>query len=1108
MSENTGPNAHLDWLSGGGEMGALIRSMDWSSTPLGPFERWPQSLRTTVSLCLSSTFPILIAWGPERVQIYNDSYRPIAGEKHPLAMGQRFNECWASALPAVGHVVDRAQQGEGSYIENLRMFLDRYGYLEEAFMTFSFSPIRDESGQVGGLFHPITEVTEKMLGARRTQALRELSARIANAKTVSEAWQVTEQGYAESELDLPFLLFYRFDDSLSEASLEGSVGLTASSAAAPRHVPLQGGAVAWSLAQALSAREPVRLDSLPLLDGIESCGPYPEAPRAALLLPIQPVGAAAPIGCLVAGVSPRRMLDSSYQSFFESLSTIFTTALGNVRAYEQEQRRANELASIDRAKTAFFSNVSHEFRTPLTLILGPTEDALASPERALKGEDLETVHRNELRLLKLVNSLLDFSRIEAGRVQANYEPTDLPRLTAELASAFRSTIERVGLKLVVDCPPLPEPLWVDHEMWEKTVLNLLSNAFKFTFEGEIEVALRWQGDHAELTVRDTGTGIPESELPRLFERFHRVEGARGRSYEGSGIGLALIQELIRLHGGSLTVSSEVGRGTTFSARLPAGYAHLPADRIQGERTLASTATRIDAFVREAEAWIGRAGVSSEPAPRLETTVVATATPVTTTLTGGRVLVADDNADMRDYVRRLLEGRFTVEAVADGEAALEAVRAQVPDLVLSDVMMPRLDGFGLLAQLKADPRLAAVPVILLSARAGDESKVEGIRAGATDYLVKPFSARELIARVEGNIQLARTRARLSEVLEAMGDSFYVADRDWRFLLVNASHEQLTGKPRSETLGRVLWEVFPEAADSDSKYSIELRRCMAERVPVQFVEYYAPLRIWTDVRGYPTGEGIAVFFRDVTDERASAAAMKRQSEFEQQLMGIVSHDLRNPLSAIHLAANVLLRREHPDDRTKKSLERIVTSTDRATRLVRDLLDFTQARLGGGIRVSLAPVDLGGLLRSVIEEVQLSYPERTFELSQNGDGHVTWDADRIAQVITNLAANAAKYSPASSAIRLSFETDTEADLVTLRVHNTGSIISEAALQRLFVPFERGRGTGSESDRSIGLGLYIVRQIANAHGGSVSARSNAESGTEFSVCLPRHANSGRLEA
>ena len=1088
---------NLDWLSGGGEMGALIRSMDWSLTPLGPFETWPQSLRTTVSLCLSSTFPILIAWGPERVQIYNDSYRPITGAKHPQSMGQRFNECWASALPAVGAVVDRAQNGEGSYIENLQMFLDRHGYLEEAFMTFSFSPIRDESGRVGGLFHPITEVTDKMIGTRRTQALREMAAQLSQAKTLPEAWSIAASGHASHQLDLPFLLFYRIDDSGSRAVLDGAVGLDPGGPGAPPSVDLAASDDAsWPLARALASRQIEEVTGIDRRWPGLAVGPFEDPPHTAMVLPLQPSGMPT-VGFLVAGVSSRRALDGAYRAFFETLSTTFTNAVASVRAYEHEQHRAEELAILDRAKTAFFSNVSHEFRTPLTLILGPTEEALAQPEPALRGDDLSTVYRNELRLLKLVNTLLDFSRIEAGRVQASYEPTDLAGLTTDLASAFRSLVERAGLALIVDCPPLPAPVWVDREMWEKVVLNLLSNAFKFTFAGSITVRLAWHESHVEFSVRDTGTGVPEAELPRLFERFHRVEGSRGRSYEGSGIGLALVQELVRLHGGSIHASSQLGAGTTFTIALPTGSAHLPAERVLAERTQTTTATGADVFVREASVWLGEsepAVVSpDEPASRGSQSLLAPSRSAEQAL--GRVLVADDNADMRDYVRRLLAGRFVVETVADGRAALAAVRASPPDLVVSDVMMPVLDGFGFLRELRADPAIASVPVILLSARAGDEAKIEGIQAGASDYLVKPFSSRELFARVEGNILTARARARLSEVLESMGDAFYILDRDWRFVVVNASHEQMTRTPRSEQLGRSVWEVFPGVADPSSPYWTSYHRCMEERTPVRFVAHYAPLDAWTDVRVYPAPEGIAVFVRDVSEEKRAEELARKQAEFEQQLVGIVSHDLRSPLSAIQLSSDVLMQLGGHDERMRRSVTRIRTSTDRAMRMVRDLLDFTQARLGGGIRVVPAPLDLHTLVRQTLDEVQASFPERSLRLETSGSGRGSWDADRLAQVITNLTTNAFKYSPPGTLVTVASRGLDGA--VELRVHNASSPIPPDALGRIFEPMQRANQTDRAS-RSVGLGLYIVKHIVEVHGGSIEVTSN-DDGTTFTVRLPR---------
>src|SRR5580658_2594130 len=408
---------------------------------------------------------------------------------------------------------------------------------------------------------------------------------------------------------------------------------------------------------------------------------------------------------------------------------VFITAEGRditeKKAHEREiARQREELAELDELKTQFFANISHEFRTPLTLMMGPLEDALAQSEglSASHRERLELAHRNSLRLFKLVNTLLDFSRIEAGRIQASYEPIDLALLTAELASMFRSAIERAGMRLIIDCPALPEKVYVDRDMWEKIILNLLSNAFKFTFEGQIEVSLRRMDSLAEVTVRDTGTGIPADEIPRLFERFHRVRGARGRSYEGSGIGLALVQELVKLHGGSVRVESQVDRGSSFIVTIPFGKDHLPADRIGGARTLASTEVRGEAYVQEALRWLPGCQTVSDDVQVAPLASLEQPRPqsIVNSAQRSRILLADDNVDMREYVRRLLLEQYEVVAVANGESALESARQIRPNLILADIMMPRLDGFGLLRALRADPELNSVPVILLSARAGEES----------------------------------------------------------------------------------------------------------------------------------------------------------------------------------------------------------------------------------------------------------------------------------------------------------------------------------------------------------------------------------------------------
>jgi len=414
-------------------------------------------------------------------------------------------------------------------------------------------------------------------------------------------------------------------------------------------------------------------------------------------------------------------------------------------------RDANaKLGQLDATKTAFFSNVSHEFRTPLTLILGPVERAVASADGTLGGEDLAALHRNALRLLRLVNRLLDFSRIESG-LSAAFAPIDLAAFTAGLAGAFQSLFEDAGVELIVDCPPLPELVYVDRAHWEKIVMNLVQNAFKFTFRGAVTVRLRWLAAEVELSVQDTGTGIPEAELTRIFERFHRVAGARGRSFEGSGIGLSLVHELVRLHGGDVRVESEVDRGTTFFVTIPTGTAHLPPDRITAEASSLEPDGLIPSagHVLEAKQWArtaepSAAGVSAAPSAAEPSDARA------------RVLVADDNSDMREYLQRLLSPYWEIQAVPNGRAALTAALAAPPDLVLSDVMMPELDGVSLLAALRADPRTRTVPVILISARAGEEARLAGLETGVDDYLVKPFAAREVVTRVRTHLEMARVR----------------------------------------------------------------------------------------------------------------------------------------------------------------------------------------------------------------------------------------------------------------------------------------------------------------------------------------------------------------
>ncbi|ODT45923.1 MAG: hypothetical protein ABS70_02025 [Nitrospira sp. SCN 59-13] len=799
-------------------MGAHTRAFDWSKTPVGPIEHWPQSLKTAVSIMLGCQYPLLIWWGNELIHFYNDAYIPVLGKRHPSALGQPAPVVWSEAWPLVGPQADAVmQEGRSHWNEELLIVMTRNGYPEEVYMTFSYGPILDDRGRVGGVFCACTEETARVLSRRRLATLRALADRSYQAKSAADACATAAIELSRNPHDIPFAILYLLEPDEHRARLAGQAGLAEGHTVGPTAIDLNVPDSSWPLREVFRSGKSVAVTDLRSRFGPLPGGPWPEAAQRALVLPMVKSGKQQVAGFFVAGLSPRLELDDSYRGFLDLLASQAATAIANACAYDEERRRAEALAELDRAKTVFFSNVSHEFRTPLTLLLGPLEEALRA-EHNLSAEvrhDLTVAHRNGLRLLKLVNTLLDFSRIESGRIQACYEPVDYAGFTAELASNFRSAIERAGMRLVIECHPLPEPIWVDREMWEKIVLNLLSNAFKFTFEGDIAVRTSLLDSHAELVISDTGIGIAAGDLPHIFERFHRIREARSRTHEGTGIGLALVQELVTLHGGSIGVTSSPGVGTAFTVRIPTGSSHLPPDRLGAPREFTSTALGATPFVEEALRWLP-AEVSVKSAPERQATLVD-AGPSSPIFCGDSILLADDNADMRDYVTRLLSGQYHVEAVADGESALRAALEHPPDLVLADIMMPGMDGLDLLRTLRAEPTLRQVPIILLSARAGEEAKVLGLEAGADDYLVKPFAARELLARVRTHLELARERRRVKTELASRIEELEQANaavRDGRLAALNVLEDAVQARDRAESLNRKLQEEILDRQQAES------------------------------------------------------------------------------------------------------------------------------------------------------------------------------------------------------------------------------------------------------------------------------------------------------
>ncbi|WP_440135484.1 ATP-binding protein [Chitinophaga sancti] len=738
-----------EFLTGGGEMGALIRSHDWASTPLGHYETWPQSLKTCVRIILTSSQPMFVWWGPELINLYNDPYRSILGGKHPQGLGVPAAEVWKEIWDAVA---PRArvcmEENIGTYDEALLLIMERNGYPEETYYTFSYSPIPGDYGGTNGIICANTDDTLRITGERQLRTLRDLGKSMADTSSDMIVFDHTINIFKQNPHDFPFACIYQLNTETGTASQVGSTHENV----LPGRIKLDS-AVAdyWKLPEAIYFNKTLVISNL--IDGFGDLpsGAWARSPDHALVIPIH-AGQSKVSALLIVGLNPHRQLDEKYNSFFQLIADQLGSSLSNVYAYEDARKRADSLVEIDRAKTAFFNNISHEFRTPLTLMLGPLEELLGGDKSAFSTKqwaDLETMQRNANRLLKLVNTLLDFSRIEAKKAQAQFFPVDLANVTIDLAGSFRSAIEHAGMQLEVDCQPFQDTVYIDRDMWEKIVLNLLSNAFKYTLKGTISVSLREDDGKAVLRVRDTGIGIPAEELPHMFERFHRVRQSGGRSYEGTGIGLSLVKELVLLHEGSIGVESEPGQGSTFIVSIPLGTDHLPAGQVSMQEDNDYFSLLPETFAQEAAHQVEAAAVQHE-------ILVDGDKPL--------VLIVDDNADMRDYLQRLLQPYYIVDTAANGKLALERISRQLPELVISDVMMPEMDGVSLLHHLKGDAQTSAIPVILLSARAGEDARIAGYDVGADDYLVKPFSAKELLARVRVQIRITRLHRHAVEILQ--------------------------------------------------------------------------------------------------------------------------------------------------------------------------------------------------------------------------------------------------------------------------------------------------------------------------------------------------------
>jgi GAF domain-containing protein/class 3 adenylate cyclase len=532
------------------------------------------------------------------------------------------------------------------------------------------------------------------------------------------------------------------------------------------------------LLQLLNTQQPVVIDDLlasPEMNGFEL--PLRKPARALMVVPLLSDGEIIGSITLRQNYRSRHWLQSEID-LAQAVASQAAIAVQQARLYQKTRQLAERLMELDRQKTEFFQNVSHEFRTPLTLTIGPLE-SVVEQKRDLPYEQCEIALRNSRRLLRLVNQLLDLQRLDAGRMQASFRPCDLAEFVGQIIATFRPYSERKAIEIVSQLTP-GEPVYLDLEKFDKVLYNLLSNAMKFTKAGgKITVTVEPVGDRVCMQIKDTGIGIHKEQIPHLFERFRQAEGSVNRSYEGSGLGLALVKELVELHGGQIAVDSAPNAGTTVTVWLQTGTAHLPPEQvlevpteIQSSRAAVELADlEADTPLQEVESGAIANSVSSQHPIQLGAQNSLVPAPVSS-LNGASssVLVVDDNSDLRTYVSRILrqEG-YQIWTAHNGDEGFRIARERHPHLIITDLMMPLVSGLDMIHLIRSDEQLRGTPIVLLTAKADEMTRIEGAEQGADAYLSKPFNDRELLAEVRNLLALKANEQRVLELNNYLTES---------------------------------------------------------------------------------------------------------------------------------------------------------------------------------------------------------------------------------------------------------------------------------------------------------------------------------------------------
>ncbi|RIB30871.1 hypothetical protein C2G38_2237969 [Gigaspora rosea] len=774
----------------------MVYNFDWSSTPLGPMDTWDPALKNATNICLKNEFPTCIYLDPPNwLILYNKALgRPVKDvwpERYEAHMGLAFNRVTTT--------------GKGLYYNDRLSMLKRDGYDEKVYFSHTYSPIFKSDGTIGALWCLVQETTHKVLNTRRLKLLGEFGHFSSNIESLESACHIITKALRNNE-DIPYTLIYFVKHKLNASSESLIAHLMATTFDSddkekikfPDYLPKSHETIDLAKDANKSYNTYIELKRSAATYSFLKCDSWPiylvfkEGRNVKVLLNDESQAVLFPIKIsldkdhvlsviLIYGINRFRALDDRYMEFFNLVTNQIYALLQHGKSVEDEKNQTKILADMNCQKITFFQGISHELKTPLTLMLSPLDDVINKCiQEPLLMSHLQIIRRNAHRLLKLINTLLQFSNIETSQLKAHYRETNIAEFTHELASDFISMAKTLGLNYNIDIPNPDEfdldKIYLDRDLYETIVFNLCSNAFKHTWNGQITVRLYpdYKNEKKKvivLEVSDTGVGIPESALPDIFQRFYRVESQGARSHEGTGIGLALVKELITLHGGDITVSSVVNQGTTFKCWFPVGCEHFLIDQMENQinngRELYNNR---QLYLEESSQWIKYnkfnkfetqdVEINQYPVDHQELdNINIDDDNISESDRKYKVLIVDDNNDMRDYLAELLN-EFDVYRACDGQDALQTLKTlrKLPDLILN-VSMPNMDGYELLNVLRSNIKTQLIPVILLSAKASETSKIQGFDKGADDYLVKPFSTQELLCRIRANIECSILRRKI-------------------------------------------------------------------------------------------------------------------------------------------------------------------------------------------------------------------------------------------------------------------------------------------------------------------------------------------------------------